>query len=120
VRLPPVLNSGLCPGFGGSGVRNHQQDILVQFGELGGVIASHIDEEQSARILARRFLRQRDIESVDLLDLAPAIQMQAFRIAPPLPTQILMAILRLLSDRKPHVVQFDVRAAAIAADIKHE
>jgi hypothetical protein len=46
--------------------------------------------------------------------------MQAFRIAPPLPAQILMAIFRRLADRKPYIVQFDVRIAATAADIEHE
>jgi hypothetical protein len=46
--------------------------------------------------------------------------MQAAGVPPPLPAQILVAVFRRLPDRKPHIVQLDIRVAAMAADIKHE
>jgi hypothetical protein len=58
--------------------------------------------------------------AVGLPDLAPAIQMQARRIAPPLLAQIVVTIFRCLPDRESHIVQLDVRIAATAADVEHE
>ena len=71
----------------------------MQFGEFGGIIATKIDEEQFVGSTPC-VPGQRDIEAVGLLDRAPAIQMQAFRIAPPLPAQILVAIFRRLPIEK--------------------
>ena len=91
----------------------------MQFAEFGGVVAAEIDEEQFVGPLLQYILCQHDVEPVGLLDCAPAIQVQAFRIAPPLLAQIVVAILRRLADRKAHIVQLDIRVAAIAADIEH-
>ena len=66
VRCRPVPNAGLCPGLGGVGIRGHQQNILVQFGELGRIIAAQIDKEQFVGVAARRILGQRDIKTVGL------------------------------------------------------
>jgi hypothetical protein len=46
--------------------------------------------------------------------------MQTARIAPPLLAQIVVTVFSGLPDRKPHIMQFDIRIAAVAADVEHE
>jgi hypothetical protein len=45
---------------------------------------------------------------------------ETFWIAPPLPPQVVVAGFRALSDRKPDIMQLDVRSTAIAANVEHE
>jgi hypothetical protein len=96
------------------------QDIPMQFRELIRVVPSKIDEEEPALSRLRWTIIQKHIEAVDLLDLAPTIEVQTFWIAPPLGAQISMATRDRFTDGESNVVQFGIRVSKIAADVEHE
>src|ERR1700753_311799 len=97
----------------------------MKFAEFAWIVAAEIDEEEFERRIVlrcrcRRDVCQRNVISVGLFHDTPAVEMQALRIAPPLPAQIVVAILWYVADRETDVVQFDIRIAAIPADVEHE
>jgi hypothetical protein len=85
VRLLPMIDPRQSLRLGGLDIGSDDQDVLVQFAEFGWIVAAEIDKEQFVLRLRRRFGGEDDVISVDLLDRAPAIEMEAFRLAPPLP-----------------------------------
>lgn len=68
----------------GLGIGRHEQNVAVKFAELCRIVATQIAEEQVLLTAHRDILGQCDVMAVCLLDGAPAVEMQAFRIAPPL------------------------------------
>ena len=97
-----------------------RQRVRMQFAEFGRVVAAQVDEKQFVPRLRRRALRDRYVITVGLLDLAPAIEMQAFGIAPPFLAKVGVTILRRCAEAKADIVQLDIGGPAIAADVKHE
>ena len=88
------------------GIWSNHQNVLVQFAKFPRIISAEIEEEELFIGSGRwRSFDQRHVVAIGLIEFVPTIEVQAFRLAPPLPPEIVATIFRRLSDRKTNVMQ---------------